>query len=73
MNITKTFFSLGTVNTVTLFEIDTNSAEKIIDLIIKRVMEIDDRMSAFKNESDVSIVSANAGIKPILLGSMKRL
>ena len=73
MNITKTFFSLGTVNTVTLFEIDTNSEEKIIDLIIKRVMEIDDRMSAFKNESDVSIVSANAGIKPILLGSMKRL
>jgi len=65
MNITKTFFSLGTVNTVTLFEMDTNSAEKIIDLIIKRVMEIDDRMSAFKNESDVSIVSANAGIKPI--------
>jgi thiamine biosynthesis lipoprotein len=56
--ITKSFQALGTSNQLNIYGCQN---EKIHDLIIKRVIEIDDRMSAFKAESDVSQLSRSAG------------
>ena len=57
--IDKTFFALGTVNTIMLNHCGNLN---IIEKAIQRVYEIDDRMSAFKDDSDVSMISANAGL-----------
>jgi len=56
--IDKTFFALGTVNTIMLNQCGNF---EIIEKAVQRVYEIDDRMSAFKYESDVSKISRNAG------------
>jgi len=58
--IDKTFFALGTVNTIMLNHCGNLN---IIEKAIQRVYEIDDRMSAFKDDSDVSMISRNAGLK----------
>ena len=56
--IDKTFFALGTVNTIMLNQCGNL---EIIDKAIQRVYEIDDKMSAFKYDSDISKISRNAG------------
>lgn len=56
--ISKSFQALGTSNHLNIYGCQS---EKIPELIIKRVLEIDDRMSAFKAESDVSKLSQSAG------------
>ena len=56
--IDKTFFALGTVNTIMLNQCGNL---EIIDKAVQRVYEIDDRMSAFKDDSDVSKIGKNAG------------
>lgn len=72
MNITKTFFSLGTVNTITLFSNNYNSKgavfsegeiNTIVKKVIDRVIQIDDRMSVYKKESDVSLINEYSGIR----------
>ena len=57
--IDKTFFALGTVNTIML---NRCGNLEVIEKAVQRVYEIDDRMSAFKYDSDVSRVSRNAGL-----------
>lgn len=56
--IEKTFFALGTVNSIRLFNCDNT---EIIEKAVQRVYEIDDIMSAFKSDSDISKISRNAG------------
>jgi len=56
--ISKSFQALGTSNRLNIYGCQS---QKIPELIIKRVLEIDDRMSAFKAESDVSKLSQSAG------------
>ncbi|MGE5627593.1 MAG: FAD:protein FMN transferase [Solirubrobacterales bacterium] len=57
----KTFTALGTINTITAYG---KRAEQAVYAAHKRVLEIDDRMSAFKEGSDVMKINRNAGIKP---------
>lgn len=57
----KTFLALGTVNTITAFGLNR---EEAIDAAYKRVLEIDDRMSAFKEDSDIMKINRSAGIEP---------
>ncbi len=55
-----TFFSLGTINTINIFEQNKKGA---LDSACKRVFDIDDKMSAFKENSDVMRINHFAGIK----------
>ena len=59
-NHEKTFTALGTINTLTVFG---EKGKEAIDAAIKRVLEIDDRMSAFKASSDVMKINLSSGIK----------
>ena len=54
----KTFFALGTINNIKIFN---SRNEDAIDEAIERIYEIDNQMSAFKPESDSSKLSKNAG------------
>ncbi len=56
--ITKSFYALGTINTLTIYE---NKSENILDEAIERVTAIENKMSAFKEDSDIARVNQNAG------------
>ncbi|MBW7573216.1 FAD:protein FMN transferase [Caproiciproducens faecalis] len=56
--IDKVFFALGTINYIKIFDF---AKEDAIEKAIDRVTEIDNRMSAFKTESDLSKLSRNSG------------
>jgi FAD:protein FMN transferase len=56
--INKTFFALGTINSIKIFD---SRKEHILEEAVERVSEIEDRMSAFNPESDLSKLRANAG------------
>jgi thiamine biosynthesis lipoprotein len=56
----QTFFALCTINAIAAYGRNSRQA---IDLAVKRVAEIDDRMSAFKYDSDVSRINRSAGQK----------
>jgi len=57
--IDKTFFALGTQNTIMLNQCGNLD---IIEKAVQRVYEIDDEMSAFKYDSDISKISRMAGL-----------
>lgn len=54
----KIFRALGTLNTIFIPRCDNSEA---VTLVAERIMEIDDRLSVFKPESDVSLINKNAG------------
>ena len=54
----KTFFALGTINNIKIYN---SKNEDAIDEAIERINQIDNQMSAFKPESDISKLSKNAG------------
>lgn len=56
----KIFFALGTVNTITVPNPEWGPA---VELAKTRVLELDDRLSVFKQESDVSRINQAAGIR----------
>ena len=56
--INETFFALGTINNIKIFD---SGKSDVIAEAIEKVYEIDDRMSAFKDTSDISKLSKNAG------------
>lgn len=56
--LVKNFYALGTLNNIKIF----NSNDRdLMELAVRRVLEIDDLMSAFKAESDISRLNRNAG------------
>jgi len=55
----KTFFALGTANTIMLNQCGNL---EIIEKAVQRVYDIDDSMSAYKYDSDVSKISRMAGL-----------
>lgn len=59
--VDRTFFALGTINNIKIFNTRNEDAEDAMDEAIERINEIDDQMSAFKPESDISKISRNAG------------
>jgi len=58
-SIDKSFLALGTVNNIMLNQCGNI---EIIEKAVQRVLEIDDRMSAFKEDSDISKISRKAGL-----------
>lgn len=54
----KTFFALGTINTIVVYG---SSYEEALNSACRRVLEVDYRMSAFKNDSDVMQINHYAG------------
>ncbi|MSU02868.1 FAD:protein FMN transferase [Tissierella pigra] len=60
--ISRTEFLMDTVMTVKIYD---KADEKILDKVFLRLEEIEKRMSATLEESDVNKINENAGIKPV--------
>ena len=60
-NYEKTFTALGTINTITAYG---KKGKDAIEAAYNRVLEIEDRMSAFKDGSDVMKINQSSGIEP---------
>ena len=60
--ISKTFFALGTMNTIQVYGAEDSHA---VDLAVARVYEIHNRMSVFHEESDIFRLNAKAGAGPV--------
>lgn len=58
--ITKEFYSLGTLNQLKVYG---KNAEKAIEESSEKLSEIDDKMSVFKESSEISKINENAGNK----------
>lgn len=56
--VERSFFSLGTLNHIKIFNCKD---ELLLDMAQNRVNEINDRMSAFKPDSDISKINSNSG------------
>lgn len=54
----KTFTALGTINTIEAYG---KNGEEALSAAHERVLEIDDRMSAFKDSSDIMKINRSAG------------
>ena len=61
-SLTKTDFLMDTVINIKIYD---KQDKKILDMAIDRLKEIEDRMSATIESSDVSKINENAGIKPV--------
>ena len=62
--ISRTEFLMNTVMTIKIY--DTHD-ENILDKIYSRLREIENRMSATLNDSDVNKINENAGIRPVTI------
>ncbi len=60
----KLFRALGTLNTIQLFE---DAPGDVLDRAEQRVQELDDKLSVFKPDSEISLLNAAAGVKPVAL------
>lgn len=60
-SIVQEFYSLGTLNQLKVYG---KNAEKAIEEAVKKVGEIDDKMSVFKNDSEISRINKYAGKTP---------
>ena len=59
--IEKIFTALGTINNITLYfdDIDTNKANNILDLIEEYINDLDNKLSIFKDNSEISLINNN--------------
>ncbi|MBU3175833.1 FAD:protein FMN transferase [Clostridium estertheticum] len=64
--IVREFYSLGTSNQLKVYG---KKATKAIEESIIKVCEIDNKMSVFKEESEISKISINAGNKPQIVSN----
>jgi len=62
----KTFTALGTINSITVY---SKKGKEAVEAAYRRVLEIDDRMSAFKADSDVMKINRNSGNEPQKINS----
>jgi hypothetical protein len=58
----KTFYALGTQNSITAFG---ENAENAVRIAMSRVFQIHYKMSAYDLYSEISMISKNAGISPV--------
>lgn len=62
----KAFRALGTINTIQVFDAaETDAPERAV----RRVLELDDRLSVYKPESEISRLNAAAGLRPVQIGA----
>ena len=68
--IEKMFIALGTVNCITarFDEPQRESAQKALDRAEEYISDMDDRLSVFKPDSEISRINANAGVRDTLIG-----
>ncbi len=59
--VSRETFALGTIIDFKVYDKDQDKANKIIDECIERIKDIEQKMSANIEDSDVSIVNKNAG------------
>lgn len=59
ISVEKSFYALGTIINLKAFG---NKADKAIEEAREQLLDIDNKMSAFKNESEISRINTNAGI-----------
>ena len=64
--LSRQFEALGTLNEIKIFGCFDDS---VLDIAAQRVFEIDNRMSAFKSNSDISKLNRNAGRNPTIINS----
>ncbi|MBU3185975.1 FAD:protein FMN transferase [Clostridium estertheticum] len=64
--IVREFYSLGTSNQLKAYG---KKASKAIEESIIKVCEIDNKMSVFKNDSEISKINTNAGNKPQIVSN----
>ncbi|MPQ31609.1 FAD:protein FMN transferase [Clostridium estertheticum] len=64
--IVREFYSLGTSNQLKAYG---KKATKAIEESIIKVCEIDNKMSVFKNDSEISKINTNAGNKPQIVSN----
>lgn len=60
--ISKSAFMMDTIINLRIYD---KTDEKILDMALDRLREIEDRMSSAIENSDISLVNINAGIKPV--------
>lgn len=64
-SIRKTFRAMGTVNTITVYR---RVDETALQAAANRVLELDDRLSVFKADSEISRINAAAGKRFVTVG-----
>lgn len=62
---TRSFLAMGTVNSVTVMN---EGLGGVLDSIEKRISGLDDKLSVFKPDSEISRINAAAGGKPVKAG-----
>ncbi len=64
--LSRLFRALGTMNSILVSEVgDTLRATAALEQAERRVLELDETLSAFRPESEVSLLNAAAGCKPV--------
>lgn len=62
----KVFRALGTINTIQVFDAACTEA---LERAAQRVLELDDKLSVFKPESEIARLNAHAGGKPVAVSA----
>lgn len=65
-SIQKSFRALGTVNTITVYRQEEEGA---LQAAVRRVLELDDHLSVFKPDSEISQINVSAGNRFVPIGS----
>ena len=60
-SISNTYYNLGTINEITLYDVNKKTGEKILEECGSILMDIDNKMSNTIKSSDVSKINKNAG------------
>ena len=61
MRTQKIFFAMGTVDSVTVFE----PADEALSIIKDRVLDLNRRLSAYTQDSEIATINRNAGVRPV--------
>ena len=61
MQTQKIFFAMGTVDSVTVFE----PADEALSIIKDRVLDLNRRLSAYTQDSEIATINRNAGVRPV--------
>ena len=64
--IEKMFKALGTLNIIQVVS-ENDDIKNILDSIEQYVLDMDDKLSIFKENSEASLINNNAGIKPVIV------
>lgn len=64
-SIQKLFPALGTLNAVTVYDTDTDTATAALTAVRERVLSMDQTMSLFRKDSEISEINRMAGIRPV--------